>query len=106
MGVLTKSEATTEEMIDIMHHTQKYVPQSSDGGLLPVYFGGDQLMCERAYHAQDAKSLSKDPKSRLIGLVPKVEDWHTCVIIDQVGNENCYEQGKGEIPGKFYCYGA
>ena len=55
MGVLTKSEATTEEMIDIMHHIQNYVPQSSDSQLLPLYFGGDQLTRERTYHAQDAK---------------------------------------------------
>ena len=38
MGVLTKSEATTEEMIDIMHHIQNYVPQSSDGQLLPLFW--------------------------------------------------------------------
>ena len=85
MGVLTKSEATTEEMIDIMHHIQNYVPQSSDGQLLPLYFGGDQLTRERAYHAQDAKLQSTDPKGRLIGVIPKVEDWHTRVVFYQVG---------------------
>lgn len=94
MGVLTKSEQSTEGMIDIMLHTQSYVPQSSDGQLLPLFFGGDQLTRERAYHAQDAKLQSKDPKSRLVGLVPKVEDWHTRVTFYQVCThaltpENC-----------------
>ena len=84
MGVLTKSEQSTEGMIDIMLHTQEYVPQSSDGRMLHLLFGGDQLTRERAYHAQDAKLQSKDPKSRLLGLVPKVEDWHTRVTFYQV----------------------
>ena len=84
MGVLTKSEQSTEGMIDVMMHTQSYIPQSSDGRLLPLFFGGDQLTRERAYHAQDAKLQSKDPKCRLVGLVPKVEDWHTRVTFNQV----------------------
>ena len=74
-------------MIDVRHHTQQVcttVPQSSDGRLLPLYFGGDQLKRERAYHVQDAKLQSKDAKGRLIGLVPKVEDWHTHVVFYQV----------------------
>lgn len=59
------------------------------------FFGGDQLTRERAYHAQDTKLQSKDPKSRLVGLVPKVEDWHTRVTFYQVCThaltpENCH----------------
>ena len=56
-------------MVDCYHH---------------IYFGGDQLTHERAYHAQDAKLQSKDAKGRLIGLVPKMEDWHTHVVFYQV----------------------
>ena len=81
MGVLTKSDATTEEMTDIIHHIQNHVPQSSDGQLLPLYFGGDQLTRERAYHTQDAKLQSTNPKGRFIGVIPKVEYWYTRVVL-------------------------
>ena len=68
--------------IIIMH---RYVPTVSDKVFVPVLFGGDQLTRERAYHAQDAKLQSSTPICKLLGLVPKCEDWHARTSFYQVG---------------------
>lgn len=80
-------------MVDIMYHMQRYIPKSSDGKkFFPLLFGGDQLTRERAYHAQDSKLQSSDPLHRLLGLVPKVEDWHTRSVFYQVMFNKMYNK--------------
>ena len=75
MGVLTKSEQVgDDDMVDIMTHIQRYVPQNTDGKFIPVFFGGDQLMRERAGGPLDARLQASDPLGWLEGVIPKVED--------------------------------
>ena len=54
----------------------------------PIFVGGDQLTAARARGAQKAKVNALTPKSRLEGLVPAVEDWHTKVTLLTVGYNN------------------
>ena len=82
--MLTKSEQVGDDMIDIMTHIHKYVPQSTNGKFIPVFFGGDQLTRERAGGAMDARLQASDPLGRLEGVMPKVEDWHALVCFYQV----------------------
>lgn len=72
-------------MVDIIEVIQQYTPQSKEGKLSPLFFGGDQLTRERAVHAQEAKSQSSTALGRLQGVIPKAEDWHTLVTFYQVG---------------------
>ena len=88
LGVLTKSEQVGDDMIDIMTHIHKYVPQNTDGKFIPVFFGGDQLTRERAGGAQDARLQASDPLGHLEGVIPKVEDWHALVCFYQVNKAN------------------
>lgn len=81
---MVKSENKTEDMVDIIQHIQQYTPVSSEGKVAPIFFGGDQLTRERAYHAQEAKAQSGTVLGRLQGVIPKVEDWHTLVTFYQV----------------------
>ena len=86
--MLTKSEQVGDDMIDIMTHIHKYVPQNTDGKFIPVFFGGDQLTRERAGGALDAQLQASDPLGRLEGVIPKVEDWHALVCFYQVNKAN------------------
>ena len=81
---MAKSENKTEDMVDIIQHFQQYTPVSDDGRVSPIFFGGDQLTRERAYHAQEAKAQSATVLGRLRGVIPKVEDWHALVAFYQV----------------------
>lgn len=81
---MTKCENKTEDMVDIIEFAQQYAPQSKDGKLSPILFGGDQLTRERAVNAQEAKAQSSTALGRLQGVIPKVEDWHTLVTFYQV----------------------
>ena len=74
-------------MVDIMQFVQQYVPRASNGDMLPLLFGGDQVTRERATYAQDTKLQSSQPLKRLLGLVSKVEDWHVRGVFHQVMNK-------------------
>jgi len=87
LGVLTKSEQVGDDMIDIMTHIHKYVPQKGNGTFIPIFFGGDQLTRERAGGALDAQLQASNPLGRLEGVIPKVEDWHTLVCFYQVNKD-------------------
>lgn len=43
----------------------------------PVLLGGDQLTAARARGAKKAKVNADIPSSRLEGIIPVAEDWHT-----------------------------
>ena len=79
-----KSEQETEGMVDIMAHVQGYAPVTSSGTIHPILFGGDQLTRERAHNAKDAKLQSANPRKKLQGLIPKIEDWHARFTFYQV----------------------
>ena len=76
-------------MVDILHYTHRYVPTVSEEVFVPILFGVDQLTRERAYHAQDAKLQSPTLTRKLLGLVPKCEDWHARTSFYQVSVKNC-----------------
>lgn len=79
-----KSENKAEDMVDIIQYVQQYIPVSNKRKVAPIFFRGDQLTRERAYHAQEAKAQSGTVLGRLQGVIPKVEDWHTLVTFYQV----------------------
>ena len=79
-----KWEQRGEDMVDILRHINRYVPQLQDGTIQPLLFGGDMLTRERSAHARDSKLQSATPESRLQGIVPKCEDWHALVTFHQV----------------------
>ena len=87
-------------MVDIMTKVHKYVPAKcykepytlessevisiSKAKLHPILFGGDQLTASRARGAKKAKVNSEEPLSRLDGLIPIAEDWHTRLNLIEV----------------------
>ena len=83
LGVLMKLEQKGDDMIDILMHTHKYVPQKP-GEFAQIYFGGDQLTRERAGGAIDAQLQALTPHDQLRGVIPKIEDWHALVCFYQV----------------------
>ena len=89
-------------MVAIMAHLHQYAPmvesveevhvtsidktvQVTSACARPILVGGDQLTAARARGAQKAKVNALTPRSRLEGLVPMVEDWHTKVTLLTVG---------------------
>jgi L1 cell adhesion molecule like protein len=109
LGVVLKNPQRIQEMIGIMRELQKYVPavtqehtlkvgnqeyNTKHDTLHPILFGGDQLTARNARSAQTASSSETTCLSRLEGLVPVFEDWHTrmcllCVSIFQNAGK-CY----------------
>ena len=83
LGVLLKNENKTEDMIEILEHAQQYVP-THEGRLHKIFFGEDQLTCERIRGARNACRQSTTPKGQLKGLHEKVEDWHALQAYYQV----------------------
>ena len=78
LGVLTKSEQAGDDMIDIMTHIHKYIPQNKDGKFIPVFFGGDQLTRERAGGALDAQLQASDPP--VVVLKVSYQRWKTGML--------------------------
>ena len=93
MGILLFNENKIEEMTKIMQiiHSN-YVPTNEwkedctingteisipKACVHPILFGGDQLTAARARGAKRAKGNSITASSRLDGLIPVAEDWHT-----------------------------
>ena len=95
-------------MVDIMSHLHQYVPTvkytediTIPGGeesvQIPkalfhkILFGGDQLTVARARGAQRIRMNSMSPQTRLEGLIPCIEDWHTKLNLLGVNN-SVYKQ--------------
>lgn len=94
LGVLLKNENKTDDMVDIMSHLHQYVPavEYTRQCFIPttdetvevpqvkfhgVLFGGDQLTVARARGAKKIRVNSLSRITRLEGLIPCAEDWHT-----------------------------
>ena len=94
LGVLLKNENKADDMVEIMAHLHQYVPaveykstvfipstgetvEVQNATMCKVLLGGDQLTVARARGAQKAKLNSTSPLTRLSGLIPCAEDWHT-----------------------------
>ena len=82
----------TAQMVDLMEHLQGYCPQSADGRIHQIPFGGDGLSVQKASNAQRARSDGFCEEDMLTGLLPKPEDWHEGVIILQVSEIRCVSQ--------------
>ena len=98
MGVITKCETKTDDMVDILTELQKYVPMKStttecthpqSGDVIKyeedvfhhILFGGDQLTVERIRTAQKARANSNREQDKLMGFIPVVEHWHAEVTL-------------------------
>ena len=98
LGVLPKNENKIEDMVCIMDHLHQYVPTlkkehhvqvstASEEEVIHehkfhrVLLGGDQLTVARARSCQLSRGNSDSSLSKLSGLIPVAEDWHTGVIL-------------------------
>lgn len=120
---MPKNENKGDEMVEIMSSLHQYVPtvkyvedcfipstglttQVPKASLHPIIIGGDQLTAARARGAKKAKLHVDSPISRLEGLIPVAEDWHTKVTLLEV-SDICV--GRGQIilslimKGIIYC---
>ncbi len=94
LGVLAKNENLGDDMVDIMLHLHQYVPLTQttkqlfvpsigeevdicQASLHPILLGGDQLTAARARGAKKTRVNSVTCGTRLDGLIPCAEDWHT-----------------------------
>ena len=102
LGIIPKKENKGDEMVEIMTNLHQYVPKveytedcfiSEIGGTVqvpgaffyPILVGGDQLTAARGRGAKKAKVHADSPTSRLEGLIPVAQDWHTKVTLLEVG---------------------
>ena len=96
-----KNENKGDGIVDIMSHLHQYVPAiehtkrvtiKSTGEEVDVHqatfhkilIGGDQLTAARARGAKKMRANSVSPLTRLEGLIPCAEDWHTKLNLLQV----------------------
>ena len=76
--MLEKNECDSSDMLDIIKYLYKYVPWNKKLGIpVPVLVGGDLLTVERMLHAIEDVRNSVTNKSRLEGVIPVLEDFHT-----------------------------
>ena len=84
-------------MIDILLQLHKYVPikaldvvdektqsKVADDLIHGILFGGDQMTRKRAETAKQARKNSTTPTTKLEGLIPVCEDWHSKKIFLEV----------------------
>ena len=72
----------TNQQVDISDGRTVTQPIST---LHPLLFGGDQLTAARIRGAQEGKCNSITASNRFEGLIPVIEDWHTKVVLLEVG---------------------
>ena len=94
-------------MVCILDHIHQYIPMleqeqrvqvtpSSDEDVLRdhrfhrVLLGGDQLTVARARSCQRGRGNSDSGMSKLSGVIPIAEDWHTAVILLTVSAYTSY----------------
>ena len=85
-------------MVEIMSSLHRYVPtveytedyfisnigqtfQVPNAFFHPILIGGDQLTAARGRGAKKGKVHAESPTSRLEGLIPVAQDWHTKVTL-------------------------
>ena len=107
LGIIPKNENTCkgDEMVEIMSTLHQYVPvveyteqyyipssqqsvQVPKASLHQIIIGGDQLTAARGRGAEKAKLHADSPVSRLDGLIPVAEDWHTKLNLLEVSTKH------------------
>ena len=105
LGVIPKNENQLKQMVQILDHMYRYVPEiaytaqltvpNSDESVTihqakthKILVGGDQLSQVQAKAAITIKANAETPLSRLEGLLPTIEDWHTKLTLFEVNNIN------------------
>jgi L1 cell adhesion molecule like protein len=108
LGIIPKSETTTEGMIEIMKTAQsEYTPTvqvtSETREIVDtIAFEGDALTEERARHSQWARSDGDTEEERIDGLHPVNADWHAIrIAYDAVLNILSKNDG-GQDPGSYW----
>lgn len=101
MGIHLHCESKYEELLQILDVIYKYVPvkcveevANFNGTELKmtrevshqILIGGDQMTAARIRGCQLIRINSATEQSRLSGLFPVAEDWHTKVILLKVSN--------------------
>ncbi|XP_066935606.1 uncharacterized protein, partial [Clytia hemisphaerica] len=76
LGIVNKSEQTTEGIIDIMEEQHKFLPILCNG-LVRLLTAGDLVTVEREINTQIDKEDSFTSSQRLEGLIPILADVHT-----------------------------
>ncbi|XP_022783267.1 uncharacterized protein LOC111324048 [Stylophora pistillata] len=105
LGVLQKNEQHEEDMIDILEFLLPYVPchdSGTTGKPVKVLSGGDYLTFERHKEAQSSMQDARTPLSRLEGLIPKVEDFHTQAEWMKVTWHHLYDTISSRDKGTLY----
>ena len=99
--MVRKNKNKNEDMISIMEFLLKYVtsltlidsvidPDIHELFILkhhkihPLLFGGDQLTTKRARGCRRSRSNADEAETKLQGLIPAVEDWHSKVALLKV----------------------
>ena len=102
--MLFHNENVTHEMCKILDNLHDYVPSTSsshvvtfddgttenhtDYNLTRILMGGDQLTVARANTAKLIRLNHENSKSRLTGIVPVIEDWHSRLTLVKVKSCN------------------
>lgn len=98
LGVMAKNECKIDDMVDICQFLHQYVPgHSTESTEQPVkcLSGGDYLTFERHKKAQSTLQDSRTPSERLMGLLPKFEEFHTQAEVNKV---RIYAQIRIQLP--------
>ncbi len=86
LGVILESENSSEGIVKIMEHMNKYVPNGSSNQPVPIISAGDQLTCEREINAQEYRR-DCDPAERWAGMLPEIADFHALANFYEVGTD-------------------
>ena len=100
LGVLLHDENKLDEMGKILDYYMKLVPalrceqhvSLPNGGVIDtdntqffsILFGGDQLTVARICGTQALRDTHDSVVDRCEGIIPVVEDWHSCMILMKV----------------------
>ena len=102
LGILTKCENKTEDMVDIIEFAQQQSKMESCRRYsLGVTSSRENML---VITAQEAKAQSSTALGRLQCVIPKVEDWHTLVTFYQVCHSNFTYPSFELFQWKLYVY--
>ena len=82
-----ENENSSEGIVKIMDHMNKYVPNGTTQSPIPIISAGDQLTCERELNAQESRR-DCEPADRWAGMIPEIADFHALGNFYEV--RSCY----------------